>query len=156
MFQDVAQATSWGGKETDIGQRPEILESLRALCWRVSLFDWRRWLVNLWWISFLGNWRFKVTSSKWVCSVNWRCWSYWHERLTHQAWEHRSPSSDCNYFKTKHSSQFDLKIDKESINVKFKARIGWISEYPSHSVSATATDTEKDKVIRIRTVVNAI
>jgi len=35
-----------GSKETDTGQRPEILESWRALCWRVSLFKWRRWLVN--------------------------------------------------------------------------------------------------------------
>ena len=35
-----------GSKETDMGQRPEILESWRALCWRVSLFKWRRWLVN--------------------------------------------------------------------------------------------------------------
>ena len=40
-------------KETDMGQRPEILELWRALCWRVSLFKWRRWLVNQCWISFI-------------------------------------------------------------------------------------------------------
>ena len=33
VFQESAQATAWGGsKETDTGQRPEILESWRALC----------------------------------------------------------------------------------------------------------------------------
>ena len=33
VFQEATQATTWGGsKETDTGQRPEILESWRALC----------------------------------------------------------------------------------------------------------------------------
>ena len=32
MFQEATQATAWGTKETDMGQRPEILESCRALC----------------------------------------------------------------------------------------------------------------------------
>ena len=32
MFQEATQATAWGSKETDMGQRPEILESWRVLC----------------------------------------------------------------------------------------------------------------------------
>ena len=32
VFQEATQATAWGSKETDMGQRPEILESWRALC----------------------------------------------------------------------------------------------------------------------------
>ena len=33
VFQEATQATTWGGsKETDTGERPEILESWRALC----------------------------------------------------------------------------------------------------------------------------
>ena len=32
VFQEAMQATAWGSKETDTGQRPEILESWRALC----------------------------------------------------------------------------------------------------------------------------
>ena len=32
VFQEATQATAWGSKETDTGQRPEILESWRALC----------------------------------------------------------------------------------------------------------------------------
>ena len=32
MFQEATQAMTWGSKETDMGQRPEILESWRALC----------------------------------------------------------------------------------------------------------------------------
>ena len=31
VFQEATQATAWGSKETDTGQRPEILESWRAL-----------------------------------------------------------------------------------------------------------------------------
>ena len=31
VFQETTQATAWGGKETDMGQKPEILESWRAL-----------------------------------------------------------------------------------------------------------------------------
>ena len=32
VFQEATQATAWGSKETDTGQRPEILKSWRALC----------------------------------------------------------------------------------------------------------------------------
>ena len=32
VFQEAMQATAWGSKETDTGQRSEILESWRALC----------------------------------------------------------------------------------------------------------------------------
>ena len=32
VFQEAMQATAWGSKETDTGERPEILESWRALC----------------------------------------------------------------------------------------------------------------------------
>ena len=32
VFQEATQATAWGSKETDTGQRSEILESWRALC----------------------------------------------------------------------------------------------------------------------------
>ena len=32
VFQEATQATAWGEKKTDMGQRPEILESQRALC----------------------------------------------------------------------------------------------------------------------------
>ena len=32
VFQEAKQATAWGSKETDTGQRPDILESWRALC----------------------------------------------------------------------------------------------------------------------------
>ena len=32
VFQEATQATAWGSKETDTGQRPDILESWRALC----------------------------------------------------------------------------------------------------------------------------
>ena len=67
-----------GRKETDMGQRPEIIESWRALCWRVSLLEWKRWLVNQRCISFLCDRRFKVTSSKRVCSITWRCWCLWY------------------------------------------------------------------------------
>ena len=59
-----------GSKETDMGQRPEILESWRALCWRLSLFKERRWLVNQGGFHSYAIQRFKVTSSKRVCSKN--------------------------------------------------------------------------------------
>ena len=32
MFEEAMEATAWGSKETDTGQRPKILESCRALC----------------------------------------------------------------------------------------------------------------------------
>ena len=32
VFQEATQATAWGSKETNMGQRPEIQESWRALC----------------------------------------------------------------------------------------------------------------------------
>ena len=32
VFQEAMQVTAWGSKETNTGQRPEILESWRALC----------------------------------------------------------------------------------------------------------------------------
>ena len=32
VFQEAMQATAWGSKKTDTGQRPKILESWRALC----------------------------------------------------------------------------------------------------------------------------
>ena len=63
-----------GNKETDTGQRPEILESWRALCWRVSLFKKRRWLVNQGGFHSYAIQRFKVTSSKRICSKERRCW----------------------------------------------------------------------------------
>ena len=63
-----------GSKETDTGERPEILESWRALCWRVSLFKIRRWLVNQGGFHSYAIQRFKVTSSKRVCSKERRCW----------------------------------------------------------------------------------
>ena len=52
----------------------EILESWRALCWRVSLFKIRRWLVNQGGFHSYAIQRFKVTSSKRVCSKERRCW----------------------------------------------------------------------------------
>ena len=39
VFQEATQATAWRSKETDMGQKSEILESWRALYWRVSLLD---------------------------------------------------------------------------------------------------------------------
>ena len=32
VFQEATQATAQGSKETDKGQRPEVLESWRAVC----------------------------------------------------------------------------------------------------------------------------
>ena len=88
-----------GIKETDTGQRPEILESWRALCWGVSLFDWRRWLVNQCWILFLCNWRFKITSSKRVCSKNWWCWCpHGIDRRRVGMMIKRSSSEDCDNY----------------------------------------------------------
>ena len=95
-FKRLCKRRLGGSKETDMGQRPEILQSWRALCWRVSLFKWRRWLVNQCCISFLCNWRFKVTSSKWVCSKNWRCW--WPHRINRKVGMiiTQSSSDDCD------------------------------------------------------------
>ena len=69
-FKRLCKRRFGGSKETDTGQRPEILESWRALCWRVSLFKKRSWLVNQGGFHSYAIQRFKVTSSKRVCSKN--------------------------------------------------------------------------------------
>ena len=89
-----------GSKETDTGQKKlEILESWRALCWRVSLFGKWMWLVNQRWISFLYEGRFKVTNSSRHAHWTWRCCQPQDIVWRRSAWlRHESSSVVCMSF----------------------------------------------------------